>query len=69
MQSRYYDPVIGRFLNADSLLEIDGLKGKNLYVYCYNNPVVLIDCNGERGQKIELGRGWYYEIFYKRTLE
>ena len=42
LQSRYYDPTKGRFLNADSLayLGADGeLRGYNLYTYCGNNPV------------------------------
>lgn len=42
LHSRYYDPVAGRFLNADSLayLGVDGeLRGYNLYAYCGNNPL------------------------------
>ena len=42
LQSRYYDPTKGRFLNADTLpyLGADSeLTGYNLYAYCGNNPV------------------------------
>ena len=45
LQSRYYDPVIGRFINADSAL-YDNLLGYNLFAYCYNNPVMYIDPTG-----------------------
>ncbi len=40
LQSRYYDPMMGRFINADSHLNIgDGPLGCNLLVYCGNDPV------------------------------
>ena len=38
LQSRYYDPVVGRFLNADGLLGANGdLMSYNLFAYCSNN--------------------------------
>ena len=38
--TRYYDPVVGRFINADSQLNIgEGVLGCNMYTYCLNNPV------------------------------
>ena len=44
LQSRYYDPELGRFLNADSLISTgQGILGNNMYVYCLNNPVSYID--------------------------
>ena len=48
LMSRYYDPQIGRFLNADSLeyLDPETIGGINLYVYCLNNPVMGVDPNG-----------------------
>ena len=49
LQSRYYDPVIGRFINADGVayLGADGtLLGYNLFVYCGNNPVMGYDPTG-----------------------
>ena len=40
LQSRYYDPTVGRFINADSQLNIkDGVLGYNIFSYCNNNPV------------------------------
>lgn len=48
LQSRYYDPETGRFLNSDaySYLSPETLNGLNLYVYCGNNPVMHVDSTG-----------------------
>ena len=49
--SRYYDPEIGRFLNADDLTLLPQLSseinGLNLYAYCLNNPVMHKDPSGK----------------------
>ena len=49
--SRYYDPVIGRFINADSTNTLMNTPmaytDKNLYAYCDNNPVMRVDNGGE----------------------
>ncbi len=45
LQSRYYNPEWGRFLNADSITTSD-LLGKNLFSYCQNNPVSYMDGGG-----------------------
>ena len=42
MRARYYNPVVGRFLQEDTYRG-DGL---NLYAYCANNPVVYYDPSG-----------------------
>jgi len=42
LRARYYNPVVGRFLQEDSYRG-DGL---NLYAYCANNPVVYYDQSG-----------------------
>ena len=48
--SRYYDPEVGRFVNADDtdviFVKPQELYHKNLYVYCDNNPVVRRDLQG-----------------------
>ncbi len=50
LQSRYYDPAIGRFINTDSINVIGAtptaLTDKNLYAYCDNNPVMRTDGDG-----------------------
>ena len=51
LQSRYYDPEICRFINADNLELLSTLSGTpgqlNLYAYCNNNPVMYSDPSGE----------------------
>ena len=47
LQSRYYNPQWGRFLNADGYVSTGtGLLGYNMYAYCNNNPVMYCDCTG-----------------------
>ena len=48
LMSRYYDPVVGRFLNADGEISGDGdsTQGHNLFVYCFNNPINMCDSTG-----------------------
>ena len=49
LQSRYYDPEIGRFINADSYASTDmvGLLSTNMFSYCENNPVMRVDPTGK----------------------
>ena len=48
LQTRYYDPEVGRFLSQDdvSYLAPDNINGLNLYAYCSNNPVMNVDPTG-----------------------
>ena len=48
LQTRYYDPEVGRFLNMDDISYADPeqIHGLNLYAYCGNNPVNNIDPTG-----------------------
>ena len=48
LNSRYYDPSIGRFINSDSTkyLDLDSIGGMNLFAYCLNNPVMYYDPSG-----------------------
>ena len=49
LQTRYYDPELGRFISQDSLdyADPETINGLNLYAYCGNNPVMNVDPTGE----------------------
>ena len=47
LQSRYYDPVVKRFLNADSYASTgQGFIGHNMFAYCNNCPFAGSDPSG-----------------------
>ena len=48
LQSRYYNPEIGRFINVDSVVSDVGsnVLGYNMFAYCFNNPINMEDPNG-----------------------
>ena len=63
LSSRYYDPETGRFINADSILDLNhGNRGTNLFTYAVNNPqsykdkagtdAILINDFGEEGMPV-----------------
>ncbi|WP_073006330.1 RHS repeat-associated core domain-containing protein [Clostridium amylolyticum] len=53
LQSRYYNPEWGRFINADGLVgETGDLIGHNLFAYCKNNPVNMEDGNGFKAMPV-----------------
>ena len=51
LQSRYYDPEVSRFINADAAefatLSTVSLSDTNLFAYCANDPVNKADPSGE----------------------
>ena len=47
LNSRYYDPEVKRFINADNVIDTRDIKTQNLFSYCANNPINRIDVNGE----------------------
>ena len=55
LNSRYYDPVTGRFINADGLIDVRGISTQNMYQYCGNNPVIYADSSGKLFGLIALG--------------
>lgn len=47
LQSRYYDPAVGRFVNADSYASTgQDVIGHNMFTYCVCNPVNKVDPAG-----------------------
>lgn len=58
MQSRYYNPEIGRFLNSDNFVTTgQGVLGNNTFAYCLNNPILFLDKNGNRASLPPLVEG------------
>ena len=48
LQSRYYNPEWGRFINADTFASTgQGFIGNNMFAYCLNNPIICKDLFGE----------------------
>ena len=48
LQTRYYNPEWGRFLNADGYVNANGdILGYNMFAYCGNNPTGHTDPNGQ----------------------
>jgi RHS repeat-associated protein len=48
--ARYYDPTIGRFISADSIIPHPANpQSFNRYSYCLNNPLKYIDPSGHDG--------------------
>jgi RHS repeat-associated protein len=46
MNARIYDPILGRFLQADTLIEADATQGLNRYTYVLNNALTHTDPTG-----------------------
>lgn len=57
LQSRYYDPFVGRFLNADIYCDTNtGTPlSTNMFSYCENNVVMNMD---NKGYSIGISSGW-----------
>lgn len=55
LNSRYYDPEIGRFINTDN--QIAGIGGEilgcNLFAYCHNTPINYFDPTGESAEAVQ----------------
>ena len=46
LQSRYYDPEVSRFINADVVMNTNSFIGTNVFAYCFNNPANCFDDTG-----------------------
>ena len=48
LESRYYDPAVGRFINGDALISTgQGILGNNIFAYCLNSPCNRVDSSGQ----------------------
>ena len=58
LNSRYYNPTWGRFINADDedvlTASPTALTDKNLFVYCDDNPVSRIDVEGDFWEEVAI---------------
>ena len=64
LQSRYYNPEMGRFVNADdsqiAIITQGDILGSNLFAYCNNNPVNMMDYSGyyNRSAIVSYAKTW-----------
>jgi len=65
LQSRYYDPTIGRFISADGMVGAVGdILSANMYAYCANNPIMFTDETGYSWRSFWDDVGdWFDETF------
>ncbi len=55
LQSRYYDPNTGRFINADAYVSTgQSITGYNMFTYCLNNPINYVDGNGQISHRVTI---------------
>ena len=58
LQSRYYDPVTGRFINADVYCDTNtDIFGTNMFTYCNNDPINQIDPEGTDAKWVQFSEG------------
>ena len=56
LQSRYYDPTVGRFINVDGYISTgQGISSYNMFAYCGNDPVNHCDPTGHAREWALLG--------------
>ena len=69
LQSRYYDPNVGRFINADDTNYLDAtgtVLGCNLFAYCENDPVNKVDAGGCASNSASgYSYGYNYSAYYR----
>jgi len=65
--ARYYDPTLYRFLSSDPVIATDRAvynpQRWNLYAYCLDNPLNLIDVDGRWGKYV------HYYLTYQLALK
>ena len=56
LQSRYYNPAMGRFICADGIMPMcNSITDCNIYAYCNNCPVSLVDPFGYTDRLVGIG--------------
>ena len=72
LQSRYYDPAVGRFFNAD---EVKYVNGANLFSFCMNDPINNNNYTGYFGTPIQWAcaviggiAGWFFGDYVARSI-
>jgi RHS repeat-associated protein len=62
--ARYYDPEIGRFINADTIVPNPAdPQSLNRYSYCLNNPLRYIDPTGHESYSFKEDGNGYYDVY------
>ena len=67
LQTRYYDPFTGRFINADNTVFIGSSGtaiGDNIFTYCENDPVNNVDYTGQWFYSLKK----YYDYNFKKYM-
>lgn len=72
LQSRYYSPEWGRFINADTTEGLEATRNIliiNLFAYCINNPVCFDDPTGKRVDiGVDLNGKTVYDTDYRNCF-
>ena len=71
LNSRYYDPSVGRFINIDSVLAgtYGSIQGYNMFSYCFNNPINMVDSSGNWPEWIENAISWVNENIIQPSVK
>jgi RHS repeat-associated protein len=69
--ARLYDPVIGKFISADTVVP-DWMdpQALNRFSYCRNNPLIYVDPTGHFWEELGnwlLGNGWLKDVAPENT--
>ena len=68
LQSRYYDPEAGRFINADDVgyIGVSGTTiGYNAFAYCENEPIFNMDYDGRYNRNAAVAYAERYTKWYR----
>ncbi|MDD7635687.1 MAG: RHS repeat-associated core domain-containing protein [Clostridiales bacterium] len=70
VSSRYYDPEICRWINADSAIgQIGNVQGTNVFAYCFNNPINTSDPTGNWPQWMKNTVKWVTKCIVKPVMK